>query len=696
MKSAWIGVAIGLPLALATTAWAQKPARNSSTTTTLQLIEVTAQGTALTSAGVEADREEVQLTPGGVTIVEGDSLDERSVTSLADTLRYVPGLYVVSDSGGSGVFYSSRGSNLDATDWDMNGIMLLQNGIPVTTADGSSHNRLLNPLSARYAIVARGANGMKYGASTLGGAINFMSPTAYDLPGLVARLSMGSNGHMLGRVTASKVFDNGVDALLTIERLQRDGYRDHTEEQRNGIYGNVGWRLSQSVATRFFASYIDSDMELGGGLTRDQFDADPYQAGTKASKGDYQKNVEAWRVANKSTWQINTNRRLDFGVAFTHQELFHPIVASGPFYGGLVIKDEYEGISTMVRYEHRIGHHGLLFGANYRTGSTVGTDYFNNGGSAGNVQSANNKEAKTFQAYVMDRWHIGEDWVLVPGLQYVEATRTLHVAGIKGHYSTLNPRLGVIYHLRPGVDLFANISRTYEPPTNFELDDPTTKVSDTLAAMEGTVVEIGTRGTRAIGNASRWHWGVTVYYGWLDNEILTVKNPHATGPRNRFVTSNAKDTIHAGIEAQANAHLRLDNRGVHAIEPKLSFTLNHFRFDDSSQMSDNQLPAAPEYVLKGEILYRNASGFYIGPTFDVVGERFADYANTYIIDSYTLLGMLAGWSNDRLNVYLEVENVLDEQYVSTHSVKTNAGKSSAILRSGAPLSLYLGVKVSMF
>ena len=55
------------------------------------------------------------------------------------------------------MYFSSRGSNLDATDYDKNGVKLFQDGLPITTADGNSHNRMLDPLSARYAVIARGA-----------------------------------------------------------------------------------------------------------------------------------------------------------------------------------------------------------------------------------------------------------------------------------------------------------------------------------------------------------------------------------------------------------------------------------------------------------------------------------------------------------------------------------------------------------
>src|SRR5262245_2982854 len=100
---------------------------------------------------LEAER---ALTPGSVTLVDGDELYRRSVTNLADVLRYVPGVWSESVSGSDEIFFSSRGSNLDATAYDKNGIKLLQDGLPITAADGNNHNRALDPLSARYATVA--------------------------------------------------------------------------------------------------------------------------------------------------------------------------------------------------------------------------------------------------------------------------------------------------------------------------------------------------------------------------------------------------------------------------------------------------------------------------------------------------------------------------------------------------------------
>lgn len=63
--------------------------------------------------------------------------------------------------------------------------------------------------------------------------------------------------------------------------------------------------------------------------------------------------------------------------------------------------------------------------------------------------------------------------------------------------------------------------------------------------------------------------------------------------------------------------------------------------------------------MRGEVLYRHANGFYIGPAFDLVGERFADFSNTYEVDSYQLLGLRTGWSDKRWEVFAEFRNLRD-------------------------------------
>src|SRR5690606_7416702 len=163
---------------------------------------------------------EQALTPGNVSIVDGESFHERAVNNMADSLRYVPGVWAESGTGGDAIFLSSRGSNLDATDYDNNGIKLFQDGLPVTTADGNNHNRFMDPMTASRVVVAHGANALTYGASTLGGAIDFTTPTARDgAPGELS-LNGGSFGLASVRLAAGGV-SGSLDGRVTLETRER-------------------------------------------------------------------------------------------------------------------------------------------------------------------------------------------------------------------------------------------------------------------------------------------------------------------------------------------------------------------------------------------------------------------------------------------------------------------------------------------
>jgi iron complex outermembrane receptor protein len=171
-----------------------------------------------------------------------------------------------------------------------------------------------------------------------------------------------------------------------------------------------------------------------------------------------------------------------------------------------------------------------------------------------------------------------------------------------------------------------------------------------------------------------------------------VDDPDAPGTS---LSSNIDRTIHAGIEAVFSAALALDDAGNHSMAPLLSMTINKFSFDNDPVYGDNTLPAAPEYALRGEILYRRANGFYIGPGFDVIGERYADFVNSYKVDSYTLLGLRAGWSGDRWRAFIDVQNLQDEDYIASHGVRDRAGSDAEILNPGAPLSAYFGIQMQI-
>jgi iron complex outermembrane recepter protein len=667
----------------------------------LKQIEVLSEQVAPASNGLLAEEHEKNLTPGGANIIDMSTVTEGQVSNLGDMLRYVPGVWAVSGTGNDNIFFSSRGSNLDSTDYDNNGIKLLQDGLSVTAADGNNHNRFIDPLSARFAVFARGANAMKYGASTLGGAINFITPTAYELDPITFSVSGGSFGQLQTRLTASQVFNDAVDAAITIEDKHWDGYRDHNKQDRTGVYANAGLRLTDNVSTRFYFTHLNNDQELTSALTKAQVKQDRDQAGGTASKnaGNFQLNVDTWRLANKTKWDIDQNRSLEFGVSYEEQKLFHPIVFS-PFYS-LLIDNTQRNLGTMVRYNQKIDNHDLLIGMNYGVTHVDGGNYSQIAGKKTARDERNDNEAYSLELFAMDRWQFAQDWTLIAGAQTVSADRDVKVTALsdgsvtqtKDDYNSINPRLGLIYQLSQDTSLYTNLSRLYEAPTLYQLDDGENK-GIALDAMKGEVFEIGGRGDQLLSHNNKWGWDVSAYYARLRDEILSTDDPNAPGTS---ITGNVDNTIHAGIEALLNAEFALDDAGHHRLTPLISLSWNHFKFNNDELYGDNYLPAAPKLSLRSEVMYRNNTGFYAGPTMEFVGDRYVDFANTYKISSHTLFGLKAGWSDEHLKVFAEVRNLFDRDYIATHSVSVldPAEADPAVLNPGAPVSAYLGFEYRM-
>jgi len=667
---------------------------------TLDTVVVTAQRI---REQLDAER---ALTPGAVTTLDGRDSYQRGVTQLADLLRYVPGVWAESISGGDDVFYSSRGSNLDSTDYDKNGIKFLQDGLPTTSADGNNHNRAVDPLSARYASVAHGANALAYGASTLGGAIDFTTPTARNSAPLSLFLSGGSNGQLNGRLTAGASTES-LDGLVTAEATRWDGYRDHSAQDKQGIYANGGWNWSDNATLRLYGAWVDTSTQLPGALSRDQVQGDPDQANPSALTGDYGKKVETWRVAAKNTWAPDETSSIELGASFEQQSLYHPIVdrvlidfdGAGPAppveVFSLLIQTDHKDLGAMFRFRRTLGDHQLLLGANFGDASVKGGNYRNLNGQPNGLTETVDNSAASLELFALDRWRFADKWTLVYGAQFVDADRSVRttdaftgdVRNPEAEYSTFNPRLGVIRSLGAQSEWYASVSRTYEPPTTFQMEDDLRGNDATLHAMHGTVGEIGLRGSTGT-DVVRWNWDVSAYYADLRNEILSVDDPAAPG--NSLVT-NIDRTTHAGIEALLGASF-MPGSGEHRIEPLLSVTLNHFRFDSDPAWGNNTLPAAPAYFARGELMYRNAQGYFAGPTFDFVGSRYSDFANSYRVGAYGLMGLRGGFSSPRWEVFGELRNLLDRKYIATVGVMNDSAPDAAVLYPGAPLSAYAGIR----
>ncbi|HIN65673.1 MAG TPA: TonB-dependent receptor, partial [Candidatus Obscuribacterales bacterium] len=217
-----------------------------------------------TTAEAKAD---IETTPGGVDLVPSDEYAKSTpAVTLKDALDYVPGVFV-QPKWGEDARLSIRGSGL-SRNFHGRGVTLLMDGvIPITTADGGSDFQEIDPSAYRFIEVYKGGNALRFGANSLGGAINFVIPTGYDADLFGARLDVGSFGfHKLA--VSSGAVSGAADYFITGSWQEQDGFRDHSSGESTRASANIGYRLSENIETRFYVNANHIRQKIPGALTR--------------------------------------------------------------------------------------------------------------------------------------------------------------------------------------------------------------------------------------------------------------------------------------------------------------------------------------------------------------------------------------------------------------------------------------------
>ncbi len=149
-------------------------------------------------------RERVARVSGGASLVESAEIRASRQANLKDVLKFTPGVYIQPRFGAADESQISvRGSGL-RNNYHARGINLLVNGMPYRNADGFTDFESLELLNTEAIEVYKGANALRYGGSTLGGAIALDTKTGYT----AAPLGALDNRFTLGLQPASERMHN--------------------------------------------------------------------------------------------------------------------------------------------------------------------------------------------------------------------------------------------------------------------------------------------------------------------------------------------------------------------------------------------------------------------------------------------------------------------------------------------------------
>jgi len=658
--------------------------------TRLDDIVVTASvaGTLTAPSDAEA-RRTLERVPGAIGFVPAASFADDFTQSLGDALLWTPGVFADTSAQRESRI-SIRGSGLNSG-FERRGLTVYRDGVPITRASGSTEFQEVDPLAIQRLEVFKGANGLRFGAATLGGAINIITPTAASL-GTTAQLRVegGSFNTIRGSLQLGAEAGRG-DVWVGLTGLGSDGFRHHSAVRSVYGFANAGLRLSDRVETRFHLTALQDNFELAGSLSLADALANPRAAGRPVIlpnpvpgrppivldpgpiADDWDRNLGVIRLSNRTVADLGA-ARLEAGLWVSHRTLDHAITRLA----GIIDQSEDElGASLQLGNGGGRDRNAIewVVGVMANAGWNEARTFANVSGRRGALGSESRQDSANLTAWAQVDAGLADALRLVAGAQFAAARREVEVRlnAVPGRrsYRQFSPRIGLLWTPADRVQIFANASRSFEPPT---IADLTAGGAFPFAPLEPQRAWTGEVGAR--GQTGRLAFDIALYRAEVRGEFIDQLAPN--GRTN--VTVNADRTLRQGVEAGLDffllrnagpAGLGLVARGV--------WTLNDFRFDGDPRFADNRLAGVPRNIVAAELRLDGAAGWYVGGNLRWVPQGpLVDYANTTRAPGYDLWELTAGWQlSERLSLFASVENLFDTRHIATVATVADQSRERA-------------------
>jgi iron complex outermembrane receptor protein len=637
----------------------------------------------LPERGLDAEeaRELLERTPGGVALVPEERIERTRGASLEDALEAVPGVYVRARGTGEEPQISIRGSGL-RSNFHTRGVNVLIDGFPFQNADGFSDVESFEFLAARRVEVYKGANSLRFGGNTLGGAINIVTRTGEDAEPFRARSEGGSFGFWKTFLSTGFAAD-GWDGYLALSHTQQAGYRDHADQDRQRGYASLGYRFGSGASLRLDLAGVRNRQELPGPLSPAEFDDDPREANQSSSEQDEARDFEYGRSALTLSVPLGENTRLEWQGQVHYQDLWHPLSF------GIIDNETLNAGSEL-----RVASATTLFGRDnlVRAGLQIGYTrqpqeiHVNDEGRRGATFSDQLARAANVALYAVDEFALCESLSLVGGLRVQWAGREVEDELADDEDSVdwvfATPSFGAIWRFAEGFELYGNVGHMVEPGVIFELTAPGNLDGDLddLDPQRAWQMELGVRG----GIGERVHFDLAIYDIELEDEIRNVNvDPTGMGfftiPRYENIDRSRHWGVEVGVDLLLAEGLaaRLGLPGQDELRFTTAYTFSRFRFVDDDEFGDHDLPGAPRHFLHTELRASHSSGFWLAPSLELVPTGwYVDSENDVKAPDYTLWNLRLGYDHEPsgLSLFVEGRNLGGEEYVSAVFVDAGDGR----------------------
>ncbi|WP_428636525.1 TonB-dependent receptor [Shewanella sp.] len=573
-----------------------------------------------------------------VNVIDAAAIELSGATNLTDLLRGQSGIQV-SDSN-SGAVFAMRGFGAGQA---ANNTLILIDGRRLNNIDiaAPSINAIgLNQVE-RVEILS-GSAGVLYGDQAVGGVINIVTKAPKDNGGSV-QVSGGSFDTYEAKADGSVAINDNWRLYGAANYLKSDNYRKHNASETSSVLGRLQY---DDAAQQFFAeaSYYDNRRELAPALTEAQIKEDPRQAGdlfvdaylhemTTATRSGYQRQLnEAWSLGA----DLNYSDTLTTGLSTwaTNRRDTRSLLEFKP--------------KAVANIKTDNGELKLVTGLDLSRGESV----FSNGRS--NVQ-------KLASAYLQATVPLTDTFSYVVGGRYAEVTDELvdgkaYPNGIDLDQDAHAFELGINYRPNQQQRLYLRAD------DNFRF----AKVDEqayTPASIQGLKPQTG-RSYEAGWDLLLEHNTLRLSAYRLDLEDEIVFDPSAETPiGGSFPGAN----VNADASRRYGASVDWDWQVSKAVQLGLEYNYIDAEFTEGAN-EGKALSWVAKNSGRGYVSFDVYAHLQLFVEAVYTGERYMEGDNANQgdkLDAYTLANISVNYSRDAWLASLRVDNLLDEEYVSS-------------------------------
>ena len=610
---------------------------------------------------------------GSVILIDRAQIEQVQPLSTEDVLRRVPGINIKGEEETSIVAnFGIRGLSAGESK-----SLLLEDGVPVAPGLFIGNDRYFNTRIQRVESVEvlKGSASLRYGPSTIGGVVNYITKTPDDGVQLSARAGSFNMREMTVEAGAKNQSEDAFAGVVAT-KASSDGFMDKGYDMSD-VMVKAGLAISdkQKVGVKFSYHENEANISYRGLLLADYLNGERYNPAP-----------DDWYLTDRTALDLNhevilgNNAKLNTLVYWSETTRdywrYDVNTAASNAAGRWVYTDTLTGNNRgfeRLGIESRLSFDQQLFG--YAAASEVGLRLMEEESNDTRIRatraadrSGNNDRhivdsATSIAGYAQSRIQLTDELAVTPGLR-IESYEQKRVIltdnnnSAKTTNTELLPGVGLTYELTAQAQLYGGVYRAFSPASNgVALDGLTDQQLDGERSVN---YELGLRGTAGAAN-----YEVSAFYMNFANQVVTGNSDP------NLSQSNAGKTEHTGMEFLLGYELgggfRVDTNATWVPTSEFKSGVN----------AGNRIPYAPK-ILANLALSYTGEALSVALTAHHRGEQYADPTNIVdipanaaggiwggLLPAYTVYDLMAQYSVfDGFTVYGSVKNLADKQYIS--------------------------------